>query len=185
MSTHDRDHRETKPEQGPDRGEAARASRLRITIGGGRRRGESGQAVLEFALILPFLLALVLLLLDFGKAMSYWINATQAANEGARYASVNAPGPGIDALVKNALFPELRNGSANVGPGGGATVSVCFPNGTTGVGDPVTVQIRSAYRVTILPFLGGSLTLANIPIKTTATMRLEKPATFASSGTCT
>jgi Flp pilus assembly protein TadG len=150
----------------------------------GRRRGESGQAVLEFALILPFLLALVLLLLDFGKAMGYWINATQVANEGARFASVNAPGMDIETLVKNALFPELKNGSPNVGPGTGATVSVCFPNGTKSAGDPVTVKVSSAYRVTVLPFLGGSFTLANIPIKTSATMRLERPATFNSVGSC-
>ena len=134
-------------------------------------------------MILPFLCALVLLLVDFGKAMAYWINATQVANEGARYASVNAPGATIQSYVNSALFPEIRNGSANLGPGAPAAVSVCLPDGSD-PGDRVTVKVASAYRVTVLPFLGGSFTLANIPIKTTATMRLERQATFGQSGTC-
>jgi Flp pilus assembly protein TadG len=184
---HDRDHRETTLTEGPACGDAGRAHRLRGKIAWGsrrQRRRESGQAVLEFAMVLPFLLALVLLLVDFGKAMGYWINATQVANEGARYASVNAPGGDITSYVNQALFPELKDGSPNVGPNAPAAVSVCLPDGPD-IGSRVTVKIASAYRVTVLPFLGGSFTLANIPIKTSATMRLERPATFAESGPCT
>lgn len=192
MAASIRGHRMTKPTQGPVRGSAARAPRLRLGLLdrlGRRRRGESGQAVVEFAMLLPFLCALVLLLIDFGKAMAYWINATQVANEGARYASVNTPGTTIQDYVNQALFPELKNGSANLGPNAPATVSVCLPDGASApggeIGDPVTVKISSTYRVTALPFIGGAFTLANIPIKTKATMRLEQPATrFVQSGSC-
>ena len=145
---------------------------------GRRRRRESGQAAVEFAMLLPFLCALVLLLIDFGKAMGYWINATQVANEGARYASVNAPGPTIQQYIDEALFPELKtNTSPNVGPHAAAQVSICLPDGSD-PGGRVTVKVSSAYRLTVLPFLGGAFTLANIPINTSATMRLEKKATF-------
>jgi Flp pilus assembly protein TadG len=183
MTATDRDHLESKLAEGPVCGTAARPPQLhdRATS---RCRDESGQAVLEICLILPFLCALVLLLVDFGKAMAYWINATQVANEGARYAAVNAPGGTIQSLVNDALFPELKNGSPNVGPNTAATVSICFPTGKKTVGEPVTVKIQSAYRVTVLPFMGTNFTLANIPIKVKATMRLEQNATFSQVGTC-
>ena len=187
MSTCDRDHCVTESALGPGGASARAPRRLRLIVVGGLprlRRRESGQAVVEFAMLLPFLCALVLLLIDFGKAMAYWINATQVANEGARYASVNAPGPTIQSYVTGALFPELKNGSPNLGPNAPAAVSVCLPDGTD-PGDRVTVKVASSYRVTILPFVGGSFTLANIPIRTSATMRMERQATaFTPSGTC-
>ena len=50
---------------------------------------ESGQALPEFALVLPLLLVLLFGMLDFGKAFNYWIDTTQITSEGARYAAVN------------------------------------------------------------------------------------------------
>ena len=37
---------------------------------------ESGQALVEFALVLPLLLLLVLGMVDFGKAYNYWNDVT-------------------------------------------------------------------------------------------------------------
>lgn len=149
-------------------------------------RDESAQSVTEFALVLPFLCALVLVFVDFGKAMNYWIDLTHTANEAARLAAVNvdvtkAPysvaGAGsLQDYAKKALETnELRTGSSSVDA---ATVAVCFPSGTQ-AGSPVTVQVVTKYK--LIPFVGGSFTL-----KGKATMRLEHAATnYAASGTCT
>ena len=53
-----------------------------------RLRGESGAAIVEFALILPFLVLIIVLMLDFGRAFNYWISVTHLASEGARLAAV-------------------------------------------------------------------------------------------------
>lgn len=170
-----------------------------VTVGPGRSGGracrckrEDGTAVLEFALILPFLCALIFLFLDFGKAMSYWLNATQVANEGARLAAVNAPGvSNIQTYLKAELDPELRNGSLNVGPHAPATITVCYPDGgKTDVGEPVRVTITSAYRPTLFALIGPLATVTNfatIPIKSSATMRLEHDANnpALAGGACT
>jgi len=142
--------------------------------------------VVEFALVLPFLLALVLVLVDFGKAMSYWINTTQVANEGARIAAVNAPGiADLPAYIKGELDPELQNGSINVGPNKAASVLICFPDaGKSTIGEPVRVKITSNYRPTLLGFFGSSFAFANIPISGSATMRLEHNATKFTGGAC-
>jgi len=60
-----------------------------------RAREEDGAVLVEFALVLPLLLVLILGMFDFGKAFNYWIDSTHLANEGARWAVVNRnPGGG-------------------------------------------------------------------------------------------
>jgi len=147
---------------------------------------ERGQSTVEFALILPFMCALVLLLVDFGKAMAYWINTTQVANEGARAAAVNAPGiSNFDTFLRGELDGELRGGSINV-PGTGATVSICYPDGTSKTGDPVKVTVAASYKPTLVPFLGSKFKFLEIPLVGSATMRLERDVTnpALSGGSC-
>src|SRR5918911_5614288 len=52
-------------------------------------RDDRGVALTEMALVLPLLLLLILAMVDFGKAINYWIDNTHIANEGARLAVVN------------------------------------------------------------------------------------------------
>jgi len=51
-------------------------------------RGKRGAAAVEFALVLPLLVALVLGIVDFGRAYNQQITLTQIAREGARLASL-------------------------------------------------------------------------------------------------
>jgi Flp pilus assembly protein TadG len=149
-------------------------------------RSESGQALVEFALVLPILLVLVFGILDFGKAFNYWIDTTHLANTGARFAVVNknpGPEPTLQEYIRaQADTDELRNG-------GGSSVAsalgvyICFPNGTSNVGDPVRVIVSTTYD--FLPFLDSSLGITTVPIKGSATMRLEaRPSDFTADGPC-
>ena len=52
------------------------------------RRGARGQAVVEFALVLPFMVLLFFGLIDVGRAIYIGNAAAQAAREGARWGSV-------------------------------------------------------------------------------------------------
>jgi Flp pilus assembly protein TadG len=54
-----------------------------------RRRNDRGQALVEFALITPIFLALVLLVVDFGFAMDRRLTLQHAVREGARYAALS------------------------------------------------------------------------------------------------
>ena len=53
-----------------------------------RSRGEDGQAVVEFALVLPLLLMLLLGIVQFGTVFRDYIALTDATRVGARHASV-------------------------------------------------------------------------------------------------
>ena len=73
------------PDQRKRRGRVFGLSRTR-----GRVRGERGTAMVEMALVLPWLLLLLLAMIDFGKAINYWIDETHLANEGARWATISS-----------------------------------------------------------------------------------------------
>jgi Flp pilus assembly protein TadG len=143
-----------------------------------RRRpaDESGQSVVEFGLVVPLLCTLVLVFVDFGKFMNYWLDLTHVANFGARLAAVDvdlskAPyssGLSLQQFIqRQAETSELR----------GARVNVCFPTGDQNAGSPVRVEL--SYDYNFIPFISRTIT-----VKGKATMRLEHPPTHYSGGSC-
>ena len=52
-------------------------------------RRQEGAALVEFALVLPLLLLLLLGMLEFGRVFNYWIDETHLANAAARWAAVD------------------------------------------------------------------------------------------------
>jgi Flp pilus assembly protein TadG len=143
-----------------------------------RFRGESGQSVVEFGVVLPLLCALVLVFVDFGKGMNYWLDLTHGANEGARLAAVDIDitKPPYNASGATSLADYIKKGLETDELRTNATVSICGGPGT--FDSPVTVQVK--YNYNWIPFIGGSLTL-----KSKATMRLEHDAThFTVAATC-
>jgi Flp pilus assembly protein TadG len=139
---------------------------------------EAGVALVEFALVLPLLMLLLLGMLDVGKALNYWIDETHLAHTGARWAVVDRhPGTGsLQQYVQDqADTAELRSR---------ASVCVDFPrNPTTGtsgkVGDPVKVTVGVPYQW--LAFVSDTLGIDTlITIRATSTMRLEaRPTTYS------
>ena len=116
-------------------------------------RSERGQGVVEFAMVLPVLGALILIFIQFGKAINYWIDLTHVANEGARFATVGAPGTAnFKGHVCSVLETgELRNGTGEIDA---AKVTVTFPSaGARDVGDPVNVKVAAH----ITGFASGAL----------------------------
>lgn len=60
-----------------------------VTRGMGKRRGQEGQALVEFALVLPFLLMIVLGIIQFGILFHNYLTLTDAVRAGARQAAVS------------------------------------------------------------------------------------------------
>lgn len=62
-----------------------------------RMRSERGAALVEFALVVPFLILIMCATIDFGLAVYTLNNLTAAVREGGRYAAVmSTPGPRKD-----------------------------------------------------------------------------------------
>jgi Flp pilus assembly protein TadG len=141
-----------------------------------RLRSESGQALVEFALVLPILVLAMMMVLEFGKVFNYWQDEAHLANQAARLAAVDQnPGGGTlqQYVQAQADAPELKNGGTD---SVASPAKVCITPGAA-VGDPVKATVTINYKW--LPILGG---VSSTNISGSATMRMERPATNYSAG---
>jgi Flp pilus assembly protein TadG len=126
----------------------------------------------EFTLVLPLLLVLLFGILEFGRAINYWIDETHLANMAARFAAVGKnPGDGgtlCDSIRSMADTEELRSGGTSSVP---TPVQVTVDNGAE-VGDPLQATVTLEYHW--LPFLGDRLDVVSTTMTGAATMRVEQ-----------
>jgi len=153
------------------------------------RRGpgsESGQATVEFALILIPLLILVVGVIQFGIGLNYWLDMNRLSNQGARWAVVNAyPGCGLGTSDPNTLscgtttslqrYIACQRLPNALKP----TVNITFPNGPNTFGNPVQVEVSSPYK------LSAIMKLATISLTARTTMRIEQNAVRYQAGSFT
>lgn len=114
---------------------------------------ETGVSTVEFALIAPLLITLIIATFQFGLAFGAYLTVTHAAREGARLAAV---GRFDEAEVRNRAYP--------VDP---VSIVVSYPSGSAH-GEPVQVRIEHIFHLNI-PFFG----VREIPLASQAQMRLE------------
>lgn len=74
-------------------------------------RDERGTAIIEFAIIVPMLLVLVLAIIDFGRMMAVSGGLAAAVREGARYAATSAnPSDGTQqSAIKSRVINEFQS----------------------------------------------------------------------------
>jgi hypothetical protein len=153
------------------------------------RRSETGQATVEFALILLPLLILVAGIVYFGIGLNYWLSMNKVANQGARWAAVNSWPPvcprstasGYSCAVSNATCAQINSSSPpkarlqdvlRCQSPNNAASTICFPGlgksqSTAVRGDPVKIKLTSPYKFFFMSKFSVMLTA-------TATMRLEQ-----------
>jgi Flp pilus assembly protein TadG len=119
--------------------------------------GDSGASVVEFALILPLFLLLVLGMVDFGRAYSLQLSLTEAAREGVRGIALREPGSSA-ATAQTATCAAIPTG-CGTGAAAVAVAVVLCPSGV--LSSPVpNAQVTATKPFTFLtPGLG---TLANL-----------------------
>jgi Flp pilus assembly protein TadG len=105
-----------------------------------RRAHEAGAVAVEFALVLPIFLALVLGIAEFGRAFNTQVSLTEAGREAARYAAIhcsetgysasNAQAAGVAAAPSVALIPAnigiSYSGTGTCSAGNNAVVTVTY-----------------------------------------------------------
>jgi Flp pilus assembly protein TadG len=115
--------------------------------------GEQGTAVVEFALVVPWLFLLLFGIFDFARALNYYNNLSQLAGQGARAAAVNLNPDGTvptafsiqSQLVNNyTTSGELRDG-----------IHVCITHLPTDAERYVTVKAAYTFNFIPLVWKGG------------------------------
>lgn len=133
-----------------------------------RLRSESGQVTIEFALVLPFLMFIIIALVSFGIGLNDAIDGTHIANQGARLAAVNVDPTTLvpsssyveDYLQTQATAKDVKN----------AVIRFCLPSGTGNAGDPIRAVVGVSFDLNA--FIHHTFTIHG-----KATMRLEQQAT--------
>ncbi len=133
-------------------------------IGGGRAarrahprrspRGESGQATAEFALVLPLVVVLVLLVVQLGFIARDFVRVAHASRAAARAASVDPSGDRSRDVVRHLLGET----SVEIDPAGD-------------IGEPLTATVRFVSR-TEVPIVGALL--PDVTITDSTTMAAEQ-----------
>ena len=123
------------------------------------RSKEHGAAAVEFAIVLPVLVAIVFGIFEFGIAYNNYIALTHAAREGARLAAV---GKDIDYITEHVttIAPSVQIASITVDPSDPSAMIVGQPVIVTVTGEVLQIDIPFAY--------SGAITLSS-----TAEMRVE------------
>lgn len=140
---------------------------------------ESGQALIEFAFVLPIMLVFLLVLVDFGLALDHREVIQHAVREGARYGAVH---PGTTDITTDTV-------NQSEGVLDATNVSVCYDTGPDGeaagnVGSYVRVSVNYTYKFSVgsgelLSTLG--IGAPSIDMTPTAEARLETPVTGATA----
>lgn len=141
-----------------------------------RLHQERGQALVEFAVVLPVLILIILGIIYFGRYEDYSNQMTQLAEEGARWAAVNNNPSSTQTLqtyVQSQAQPELQAGSSDVTSA--AQIYIYYPTGSSNaVGNQVRVCVVATVKYPFFGVGGTSSTMAEA-----ATMRIEQADTTA------
>lgn len=90
-----------------------------------------GVALVEFALVVPVLILLLVGILDTGRAINAYVTISNASREGAHYAALN-PTAAPSAVRSSAVLPHAQQLDA-----GSVSVAITYGGGVTSAGCPV------------------------------------------------
>jgi Flp pilus assembly protein TadG len=111
------------------------------------RRGERGAAAVEFALILPVLILLVLGLIEFSRVYNIQISLSNAAREGARTMAVENSLP-IARSAAPSISPAVSNAQIAINP------TTCTAGATVDVTISYNVSLMTGFFGATLPLTG-------------------------------
>lgn len=113
-----------------------------------RFKTERGQAAVEFALVVPLLLAFLFLIAGFARVFNTYNDLNQMAADGARFAAVgNFPGAAalLDSADTSLSKTASINGPTYAAPGSSTFGAACAVGGT--------VKVTATASVNLIPFV--------------------------------
>ncbi len=100
---------------------------------------EDGQAMVEFALILPIFLLILCGIIDFGWLFYNQLSLNNACREGARYAVVNT----ADNADTQAIINHIENTTTTVFANDGVDITVTYSSPADPTSGDITVSLKA------------------------------------------
>ena len=142
---------------------------------GGSRSRERGQALVEFALIAPLFLLIVVGIIQFGIGLNYWLDLNRIANQGARWAVVDHGWTRVrrrpPATCRAARRTAAGRTSRDQPVSGGLNPKVKLIASRRDADRRPARSVKMTSCFTFLPIID----LGDIMLNATATMRIEQP----------
>jgi len=135
---------------------------------GGRLESERGQSIVEFAIVMPFLVFLLLAICQFGLAFHNYLSITDAVRVGAREAAVSRTASGGACPAARAAIQSTVS-ATQLGVISGRITC----NAGASVGDPVTISIAYPFSIGLPPIFGTAPFRYSGNLTSSATERLE------------
>jgi Flp pilus assembly protein TadG len=134
-------------------------------------KSERGAALVEFALVVPFLMLIMCATIDFGLAVYTLNNLTAAVREGGRYAATMSPAPvANDPFVVDRVWGYIAGmNNGNTAAVNKATISSTAPDGLGNI----TVRITNYQYRPVTP-LATAFGISTLSLNRTAIFRWER-----------
>jgi len=141
-----------------------------MTLRARLRRSDAGQSLVEFALVMPIVLLMLVGIIEFGRAWNVQQVMTDAAREGARHGVLANP-----AITQQSVIGTINTALARAAIDTNTT-QITLTGFGSGTGNLLTVDVQYPYQ---FRFLGVLINLANlgqngyVVLKTQFVMRNE------------
>ncbi|MCH4890437.1 pilus assembly protein [Acidaminobacter sp. JC074] len=123
-------------------------------------KNEKGQSLVEFALLIPILILILMAIIEFGFMFNTYITVSNASREGARLGSVGA----TNAEISQRVLEAAPNLDAD-------RISISISPGNRNSGDMINVTIEYDYEI-ITPIMSSFLSPL-IDLEAQTVMRVE------------
>ncbi len=156
-------------------------------------RRSRGQAVVEFALVVPVLVLLLLITIDFGRAFFTYVQVNNAAREGAAYGAAQPTDTsGITTRAQQEINAQAQKGENPLSVGSptcalpsGTTIDCAIAPGGGGTGNTITVAVSENFSF-LTPLINGIFNNNfNVGASSTAVVLNLVASGGIGAGTCT
>lgn len=140
-------------------------------VAGVRAADDAGQSLVEFALVLPLVLLLLIGILDLGRGFQAYVSLGNAVREAAREATVHGSAAAVTwgpAANDASVVTAVRGRLAGI-PVADVTVTSSWPDGDNALGSVVVVTASHSFRPVAFEFLGG----ITIPLSASTRARIQ------------
>ncbi len=130
-------------------------------------KNEEGQALVEFALVLPLLLIIVCTIIDFGWVFYHNISINNCSREGARYAVVNSEKENREFYIRERIMATAPDSIK-----GKLEVEIVFSDAENPSNGDVTVKVTGKIQA-LTPVAGIFFRGQEITLTSQTTMKVE------------